>query len=1041
MNRAHSERDLLEQVAESFLARFRKGEHPSLCEYASRYPALAEQIRDLFPVLIEVEKHWSGQQAEVSTPDHVRDVAPIPTQLGDYRILREVGHGGMGVVYEAEQLSLHRRVALKLLSEPLLSSAKNRRRFEREARAAARLHHTNIVPVFAVGEHGGRPYYAMQFIQGHGLNEVINELQKLARSEKCSNQGEYQACDEFSAVDMARSLLMGSLPSAAATRLQIAFPPASPTPESVDRSEKPSDLYSPDSPVVTPTNTRLSDLFSHSSCARASKLAPVASAAKVQRSTYWQCVARIGLQVAEALEYAHRQGILHRDIKPSNLLLDAQEAVWVTDFGLAKLEDDQDLTHTGDILGTLRYMPAEAFDRKSDKRSDVYSLGISLYEMLAMRPAFAERERHRLIKQITGSEPVRLDRVNQAIPRDLVTIIHKAIEREPGQRYATAAELAADLRRFLEDAPIQARRTGAVERLYRWCRRNQLVAALTGLLALVLAALGVGGVVSAYQFRSLALQANEAKKEAEENARQIQQSMERQNRAYQLLEHGHVHQARGGADVALSAYTEAAGLRPELAGVWTARSQVYQDLGLYELAAHDYARAFQLHRSSEASIWSSYACLRLYVGDFSGYAQTCSEMVRHFGGGMGPRNCWWIAHTCTLGAHSSVDPEYVVERARKALADDPRSIAYTLALAAAHYRAGRAEAALTQLQDLAKPGTTRANAEAEPLLALVHARLGHQQDARFWLGRTTQTFDRLLRAMKPHPLDWYFEFPEAIDLLRFILRYREARGLIGEGPPADEPFCNILEARSHAYLGQLALAEKGFTRAIEHQPDNAQLWLIRAHFWAQRGNWERAGSDFHQANARHPLDDIRDLGSWAIVQLRQGLVDGYAKTCRQMVDRFGQTDDPQQAAETCWLCALAPGPMMDQKSLVRLADRSRGQAPQDGWSRRALGMALYRAGRMSEAISRLRDALDPGLLKKDEAAATALAQLFLSMALQRLGEKQEATHLLALASKAINRAARGEGRSCSGRGWQVWAACEVVRREAEAVSDGRAAGR
>src|SRR5208283_4702901 len=129
------------------------------------------------------------------------------------------------------------------------------------------------------------------------------------------------------------------------------------------------------------------------------------------------------LQVADALDYAHKQGVQHRDIKPSNLLLDTQGTVWLTDFGLAKADDQQNLTHTGDILGTLRYMSPEAFEGKTDARSDVYSLGLTLYEMLAFRPAFAERERNRLIRQVTNEEPERLDRLNPWVPRDVVTIV------------------------------------------------------------------------------------------------------------------------------------------------------------------------------------------------------------------------------------------------------------------------------------------------------------------------------------------------------------------------------------------------------------------------------------------------------------------------------------------------------------------------------------------------------------------------------------------------------------------------------------------
>ena len=161
-----------------------------------------------------------------------------------------------------------------------------------------------------------------------------------------------------------------------------------------------------------------------------------------RKRNYWESVALVGTQVADALEYAHKQGIHHRDIKPSNLLLDNQGTVWVADFGLAKADDQQNLTHTGDILGTLRYMPPEAFEGKTDARSDVYSLGLTLYEMVAFRPAFDQHERNRLIRQVMNEEPPRLDRLSPRLPRDLVTIVHKAIERDPQRRYATAGVLA-----------------------------------------------------------------------------------------------------------------------------------------------------------------------------------------------------------------------------------------------------------------------------------------------------------------------------------------------------------------------------------------------------------------------------------------------------------------------------------------------------------------------------------------------------------------------------------------------------------------------
>ena len=195
-------------------------------------------------------------------------------------------------------------------------------------------------------------------------------------------------------------------------------------------------------------------------------------------ATYWQSVARVGVQVAEALDYAHKQGVVHRDVKPSNLLLDARGTVWVTDFGLAKSVDQHDLTHTGDILGTLRYMPPEAFEGRSDSRGDIYSLGLTLYEMLAFRPAYEERDRNRLIKRVTSEEPPRLKRSTR---RSRATWRRSSTRRSTATRTIAMpppGELAADLQRYLEDEPILARRTTPMERCARWCRRNRLVASL-----------------------------------------------------------------------------------------------------------------------------------------------------------------------------------------------------------------------------------------------------------------------------------------------------------------------------------------------------------------------------------------------------------------------------------------------------------------------------------------------------------------------------------------------------------------------------------
>ena len=218
-----------------------------------------------------------------------------------------------------------------------------------------------------------------------------------------------------------------------------------------------------------------------------------------RRQPYYRSVAHLGQQVAEALAYAHDRGIVHRDIKPSNLLLDSAGVVWITDFGLAKAEEEG-LTNPGDILGTLRYMAPERFRGEADGRADVYALGLTLYELLALRPAFDSPDRMQLIEQVKTAEPTRPRALDPRIPRNLETIVQKAIDKDPGRRYQAATDLAEDLRRFLADEPIRARRVSLAGRLLRWGRRNKLVAGLSGAVAALLVVLAVGSTIAAIRF-------------------------------------------------------------------------------------------------------------------------------------------------------------------------------------------------------------------------------------------------------------------------------------------------------------------------------------------------------------------------------------------------------------------------------------------------------------------------------------------------------------------------------------------------------------
>ena len=201
--------------------------------------------------------------------------------------------------------------------------------------------------------------------------------------------------------------------------------------------------------------------------------------------------ARLAIQAAEALEHAHALGVLHRDIKPANLLLDPDGHLWVSDFGLARFQGSGDLTLSGDLLGTVRYMSPEQAcgGRILDARTDIYSLGATLYEIVTGRPAFAGNDRQELIRRITCDEPIAPRKLDPAIPRDLETIVGKAMAKEPERRYRTAGELALDLHRFCEDRPILARRPTLAGRMARWSRRHRRATA-SAIVVLLVVALG-----------------------------------------------------------------------------------------------------------------------------------------------------------------------------------------------------------------------------------------------------------------------------------------------------------------------------------------------------------------------------------------------------------------------------------------------------------------------------------------------------------------------------------------------------------------------
>ncbi len=323
-------------------------------------------------------------------------------QLGDFRLEAEIGRGGMGIVYKAQQLSLNRQVAVKILPMAAMLDARQIARFKNEAHIAGLLRHPHIVPIYSIGYENGLHYFAMQLIQGLSLEQWIRSQQAVA-------------------------------------------------------------------PESTTTNASFPD--------------------KVPNARHdWKTTVAWIIDVAEALQAAHEAGILHRDIKPSNLLLDREGKIWVTDFGLARGQNPSALTRSGDLVGTLRYMSPEQTTGSSalqDGRTDVYSLGATLYEMLALQPAIAGEDGPHLLRVIQENDIPPLDRVTTGLPRDLSTVVAKSMAGKRDDRYETASEFADDLRRVLAGEPTCARPATAIDLATRWAVKHRRYVAILSIACLI----------------------------------------------------------------------------------------------------------------------------------------------------------------------------------------------------------------------------------------------------------------------------------------------------------------------------------------------------------------------------------------------------------------------------------------------------------------------------------------------------------------------------------------------------------------------------
>jgi serine/threonine protein kinase len=700
----------LAEILEQYWDQLQTGDAPPPEQVAANSPEFADLLIDYL--------HELARLHDAAAPVHGEDEELIPAtdtergRLGDFRILREVGRGGMGVVYEAEQISLGRRVALKVLPFAATLDAKQLQRFKNEAQAAAQLHHSHIVPVYAVGCDRGVHYYAMQFIEGQSLGEIIAGLRDCKPSESTT-------------VDSVSSLERG--PAESVSTRNIA----------AGRTER----------------------------------------STGNRTPYYRAVALLGVQAAEALEHAHQLGVVHRDIKPANLLVDSSEHLWITDFGLARYHTERGLTLSGDLVGTLRYMaPEQALAKRAlvDHRSDIYSLGVTLYEALALEPAYPGTDRERLLKEIAAGEPRQPRQIISSIPIELETIVLKAMEHEPERRYATAQELADDLRRFLDHRPILAVRPSLWERTAKWARRHKPVLA-TGVAATALAAIALL-ICTIFIWQE--------KEHARSNAAEAQVQRQRAQANFEkalagsrdLLLHlekkrwdtmPHIGELREEiVDEGIRFFNqfihenstdpveryESARAYQHLAGIYCARQDVLnakdsmrRAAALYDLLIEafpqecNYRRALAGTHNLMGYLCKSTGEVAEAEKEFRWTAEICRQALPHDADGEIP-NCFaWLLADCPL--IELRDPAQAVAVAKQALAKAPGQARFWNTLGVAQYRAGQFDDARRTLLKSIELGNG-GSSEDWFFLAMTCRRLGQEEEARRWYGKVLAWVDK-----------------------------------------------------------------------------------------------------------------------------------------------------------------------------------------------------------------------------------------------------------------------------------------------------------
>jgi serine/threonine protein kinase/tetratricopeptide (TPR) repeat protein len=965
----------LAEALQEYLDALEAGHPPDRRAFLDRYPSLAQTLGTYLDGLDLL--HAASPWPDAARLGGREGPQQEGTPLGDYRLVREVGRGGMGVVYEAVQLSLNRRVALKVLPLAATLDSRQLQRFRNESLAAATLDHPHIVDIHGVGCERGVHYYAMRYIEGHTLAQLIQELRQANR----------------------------------------------PEPLAPGRSPRPDSPTGPGAALSTFTSARSPEHFRN--------------------------VARIGAQVARALDHAHSQGIIHRDIKPSNILVDSDGKAWITDFGLAHIEAGTTLTVTGDLIGTVRYMsPEQALARRVplDHRTDVYSLGVTLYELLTLHPAFPSTDRHELLRQIAAVDPALPRKVNPALPGELETVVLKAMEKNPADRYPSAGELADDLRRFLDDEPVRATRPGYWQRLRKWARRHRALVGSAAVVLLVLC-LTLGGSIG-WVVRDRAARRAVATAEARQALREVKRL---EGQAHWEEARAEVRNARsllasGGGDEALDRQ-----LREHLADLTLliavekarlrqAEVDIQESRFALELALPEYARAFQAWGVSSGKTPPEEAARRLeHRPDPVKKALLAALYAWHAVAAdhkQAERD--WLADVI---ARADTDPWR--GRMREALRkDDLPSLA---GLARKVDVAEQSPELLTILgRVLIRKG------QLPPAVDLLR-RAQVQYPGDFWLNLVLgsaldQSFQphqaaryyTAALAVRPNPLV-YLELGSALRRSGYpgaaIVVYQKAlaleprypkgyynlanayrdKGLFDEAIAAYRKSLDLKPVfhRAHYWLGHaqrrkglLDEAVASYERAIEHEkeeklfPPSAVNWhsfqQVNEVGWYLYHQRDPALSDPPRARrlaeealkvSGRDLEVVFQHAGWLLLT---GDREGYRELCADSLKRFGETRDARTVYLLVRLCCLDVEPVGDVERLTRLA---RQALDADRWAhtQHTFALVAYRAGRYDEAVTFFRRSLsywDPPWL------ANVVNQLALALALHKTGQGAEARRRL-----------------------------------------------